>query len=88
MNRTEQRIGVLLGDILNACHAISAETKADCFFAYSPHVNGVRVWLCEFGWTPWTKGETFELYDMTANDLAELKKRLWEVYARLTGGVK
>ncbi len=88
MNRAEQRISVLLGDILSACHAISTETKADCFFTYYPHVNGIDVHFSEFGWTPWTVGERFTIYHMTVADLVKLKDMLWDTYARLTGGVK
>lgn len=32
-----------LVDIFRKCYEISKNTKADCFFDYSPHVNGISI---------------------------------------------
>lgn len=33
----------VLVDIFKKCYEISKNTKADCFFDYSPHVNGIDI---------------------------------------------
>lgn len=33
----------ILIDIFKKCYEISKNTKADCFFDYSPHVNGISI---------------------------------------------
>lgn len=62
-------------NIFVLCAMISQKTKADCFFNYYPHINGVCVDVYEFGWTPWSKGERLlETYDGSCRDEEALEK--------------
>ena len=49
MNEREE-IMILMAEVLGLCYEISVNSEADCFFNYSPHVNGLCVQVFEVGW--------------------------------------
>lgn len=55
----------LLCEILSICYKLSTETKADCFFHYYPHTNGLDIYYHPDGWS---EGLTVEEY--TANKVS------------------
>lgn len=46
----DDRAGIFLGQIITACYEISAKTKADAFFSYSPHTSQIDIIIHPNGW--------------------------------------
>lgn len=61
----DDRAGILLGQIIATCYEISTQTKADAFFCYSPHVNGIRISIHPNGWRLDDDYENGGVFDIT-----------------------
>lgn len=48
-----------LVDIFKKCYEISKNTKADCFFDYSPHVNGISISAYRRGYNDKAEGHAY-----------------------------
>ena len=87
MNEREE-IMRLMAEVLGLCYEISGNSEADCFFNYSPHVNGLWVQVFEFGWTEWAKGEYYAFYAYVNRDtLLEVLDKLYALKHKMGGGL-
>lgn len=50
---------LLLCEVLNMCHRISVDSKADIFFEYSPHCDAYSVNYYRDGWTMQSTADDF-----------------------------
>lgn len=86
MNERELR---LLGEVMGLCYEISTNSDADCFFTYSPHVNGFDVHVFEFGWAVGAKGERYAFCEeITEDNLHDVLEKLYALRAKLGGGLR
>lgn len=68
-----------LVELFKLCCEISATTKHDVFFDYSPHVNGFAVYVYTNGWDHYRTGEylTAPGHDkITHENIAKCKNKL------------
>ena len=87
MNEREE-IMRLMAEVLGLCYEISGNSEADCFFKYSPHVNGLYVQVFEFGWEKGAKGEYYALQeDVTSDNLLSALDKLYALRAKMGGGL-
>ena len=87
MNEREE-IMRLMGEVLGLCYEISVNSEADCFFNYSPHVNGLDVKVFEFGWANGAKGEYYSFNeDITRDNLLEVLDKLYALKHKMGGSL-
>ena len=87
MNERE-KIMRLMSDVLGLCYEISTHSEADCFFNYSPHVNGFCVHVFEAGWAEGAKGEYYAFSaDVNRDNLLEVLDKLYALRAKMGGGL-
>ena len=87
MNEREE-IMRLMAEVLGLCYEISVNSEADCFFAYSPHVDSFDVYVYEFGWAVGAKGEYYALQEDVARDnLLSALDKLYALRAKMGGGL-
>ena len=78
----------LMAEGLGLCYEISGNSEADCFFKYSPHVNGLCVYVFEAGWAEDAKGEYYALYaDVNRDNLLEVLDKLYALKHKMGGGL-
>ena len=78
----------LMAEVLGLCYEISVNSEADCFFNYSPHVNGLCVEVFEFGWAEGTKGEYYAFCaDVNRDNLLEVLDKLYALKRKMGGGL-
>ena len=87
MNEREENMR-LMAEVLGLCYEISTHSEADCFFAYSPHVDSFDVYVYEFGWAVGSKGEYYALQeDVTSDNLLSALDKLYALRAKMGGGL-
>ena len=87
MNEREE-IMRLMAEVLGLCYEISVNSEADCFFNYSPHVNGLCVQVFEFGWEEGAKGEDHAFCaDVNRDNLLEVLDKLYALKHKMGGGL-
>ena len=87
MNEREE-IMRLMAEVLGLCYEISVNSEADCFFNYSPHVNGFCVQVFEFGWAEGAKGEYYAFFaDVNRDNLREVLYKLYSLKHKMGGGL-
>ena len=87
MNEREE-IMRLMAEVLGLCYEISGNSEADCFFKYSPHVNGLCVYVFEAGWAEGVKGEYYAFYaDVNRDNLLEVLDKLYALKHKMGGGL-
>ena len=87
MNEREE-IMRLMAEVLGLCYEISVNSDADCFFNYSPHVNGLCVQVFEFGWAEDAKGEYYAFCaDVNRDNLLEVLDKLYALKHKMGGGL-
>ena len=87
MNEREE-IMRLMAEVLGLCYEISVNYEADCFFNYSPHVNGLCVQVFEFGWEEGVKGEYYAFCaDVNRDNLLEVLDKLYALKHKMGGGL-
>ena len=87
MNEREE-IMRLMAEAFCLCYEISTHSEADCFFAYSPHVDSFDVYVYEFGWAVGAKGEYYALQeDITSDNLLEVLDKLYALKHKMGGGL-
>ena len=87
MNEREESMR-LMAEVLGLCYEISVNSKADCFFAYSPHVDSFDVYVYEFGWAVGAKGEYYALQEyVTSDNLLSALDKLYALRAKMGGGL-
>ena len=87
MNEREENMR-LMAEVLGLCYEISTHSEADCFFAYSPHVDSFDVYVYEFGWAVGAKGEYYALQEDVARDnLLSALDKLYALRAKMGGGL-
>ena len=87
MNEREE-IMRLMAEALGLCYEISVNSEADCFFNYSPHVNGFYVHVFEFGWAEGAKGEYYAFSaDVNRDTLLEVLDKLYALKHKMGGGL-
>ena len=87
MNEREENMR-LMAEVLGLCYEISTHSEADCFFAYSPHVDSFDVYVYEFGWAVGAKGEYYALQeDVTSDNLREVLYKLYSLKHKMGGGL-
>lgn len=87
MNEREERMR-LMAEVLGLCYEISVNSEADCFFAYSPHVNGLYVQVFEFGWAEGSKGVYYAFFsDVNRDNLLEVLDKLYALKHKMGGGL-
>ena len=87
MNEREE-IMRLMAEVLGLCYEISVNSKADCFFAYSPHVDSFDVYVYEFGWAVGAKVEYYARQeDVTSDNLLSALDKLYALRAKMGGGL-
>lgn len=87
MNEREE-IMRLMAEVLGLCYEISTNSEADCFFNYSPHVNGFCVQVFEFGWAEGTKGEYYAFFaDVNRDNLLEVLDKLYALKHKMGGSL-
>ena len=73
-----------LRSVLSLCMKISATTKADCFFDYSPHVNCYGVHIYRNGWEEGAHAEYVDLQsDIISENLMVTRDKLLKIYEEL-----
>ena len=78
----------LMAEVLGLCYEISVNSEADCFFNYSPHVNGLCVQVFEAGWAEGAKGEYYALQEyVTSDNLLEVLYKLYALKHKMGGGL-
>ena len=78
----------LMAEVLGLCYEISVNSEADCFFKYSPHVNGLYVQVFEFGWEEGVKGEYYAFYaDVNRDTLLEVLDKLYALKHKMGGSL-
>lgn len=78
----------LMAEVLGLCYEISTHSEADCFFAYSPHVDSFDVYVYEFWWAVGAKGEYYALQeDITSDNLLEVLDKLYALKHKMGGGL-
>ena len=76
----------LMAEVLGLCYEISVNSEADCFFNYSPHVNGLYVQVFEFGWAEGAKGEYYAFFaDVNRDNLREVLYKLYSLKHKMGG---
>lgn len=84
----KNRIQRKMAEVLGLCYEISVNSKADCFFTYSPHVNSFDVQVFEFGWAIGAKGEYYAFAEeLTQDNLLEVLDKLYALRAKMGGGL-
>ena len=87
MNEREESMR-LMAEAFCLCYEISTNSEADCFFKYSPHVNGLCVYVFEAGWAEGVKGEYYAFYaDVNRDNLLEVLDRLYALKHKMGGGL-
>ena len=87
MNEREENMR-LMAEVLGLCYEISGNSEADCFFKYSPHVNGLCVYVFEAGWAEGVKGEYYAFYaDVNRDNLLEVLGKLYALKHKMGGGL-
>ena len=87
MNEREESMR-LMAEVLGLCYEISTHSEADCFFAYSPHVDSFDVYVYEFGWAVGAKGEYYAFSaDVNRDTLLEVLDKLYALRAKMGGGL-
>ena len=87
MNEREE-IMRLMAEAFGLCYEISTHSEADCFFKYSPHVNGLCVYVFEAGWAEGVKGEYYAFYaDVNRDNLLEVLDKLYALKHKMGGGL-
>lgn len=87
MNEREE-IMRLMAEALGLCYEISVNSEADCFFNYSPHVNGLCVQVFEVGWAECAKGEYYAFSaDVNRDNLLEVLDKLYALKHKMGGGL-
>ena len=87
MNEREESMR-LMAEVLGLCYEISGNSEADCFFKYSPHVNGFYVQVFEFGWAEGVKGEYYTFCaDVNRDNLLEVLDKLYALKHKMGGGL-
>ena len=87
MNEREENMR-LMAEVLGLCYEISTHSEADCFFAYSPHVDSFDVCVYEFGWAVGAKSEYYALQEyVTSDNLLEVLDKLYALRAKMGGGL-
>ena len=87
MNEREENMR-LMAEVLGLCYEISTHSEADCFFAYSPHVDSFDVYVYEFGWPVGAKGEYYALQEyITSDNLLEVLDKLYALKHKMGGGL-
>ena len=87
MNEREESMR-LMAEVLCLCYEISTHSEADCFFNYSPHVNGFYVHVFEFGWAEGAKGEYYAFSaDVNRDTLLEVLDKLYALKHKMGGGL-
>ena len=78
----------LMAEVLGLCYEISVNSEADCFFNYSPHVNGLYVQVFEFGWVEDSMGEYYAFSaDVNRDNLLEVLDKLYALKRKMGGGL-
>lgn len=73
-----------LHGVLNCCVEISNNTKADCFFNYSPHCNSYCVYIHRDGWVDGEVGEYIDVVsEITEENLRKTLSKLAKIYVEL-----
>lgn len=81
-NRIERK----MAEVLGLCYEISVNSEADCFFTYSPHVNGFDVVFHERGWKEDRDGEWLAMCkELTCDNLIAVLDKLYELKVDLGG---
>ena len=87
MNEREE-IMRLMAEVFGLCYEISVNSEADCFFNYSPHVNGLCVQVFEVGWAEGAKGEYYAFCaDVNHDNLLEVLDKLYALKHKMGGGL-
>ena len=87
MNEREE-IMRLMAEVLGLCYEISVNSKADCFFNYSPYVDSFDVQIYEFGWAKGAKGEYYAFSaDVNRDNLLEVLDKLYALKHKMGGGL-
>ena len=87
MNEREENMR-LMAEVLGLCYEISTHSEADCFFAYSPHVDSFDVYVYEFGWAVGAKGEYYSFNeDITRDTLLGVLDKLYALKHKMGGGL-
>ena len=87
MNEREENMR-LMAEVLDLCYEISVNSEADCFFAYSPHVDSFDVYVYEFGWAVGAKSEYYALQEyITSDNLLEVLDKLYALKHKMGGGL-
>ena len=87
MNEREENMR-LMAEVLGLCYEISTHSEADCFFAYSPHVDSFDVYVYEFGWAVGAKGEYYARQEyVTSDNLLSALDKLYALRAKMGGGL-
>ena len=87
MNEREE-IMRLMAEVLGLCYEISVNSEADCFFAYSPHVDSFDVKIYELGWSEGAKGEYYAFCaDANRDNLLEVLDKLYALKHKMGGGL-
>ena len=87
MNEREESMR-LMAEVLGLCYEISVNSEADCFFAYSPHVDSFDVYVYEFGWAVGAKGEYYAFCaDVNRDNLLEVLDKLYALKHKMGGGL-
>lgn len=87
MNEREESMR-LMAEVLGLCYEISVNSEADCFFAYSPHVDSFDVYVYEFGWAVGANGEYYALQEYVNRDnLLEVLDKLYALKHKMGGGL-
>lgn len=75
-----------LHGVLAMCMEISNNTKADCFFDYSPHVNSYSVNIHRDGWVSGADAEYIDMVtDITEDNIMATLNKLAAIYCELEG---
>ena len=87
MNEREESMR-LMAEVLGLCYEISVNSEADCFFKYSPHVNGLCVQVFEVGWSEGANGEYYAFCaDVNRDNLLEVLDKLYALKHKMGGGL-
>lgn len=74
----------LLCELLARCVEITNNTKADCFFSYSAHINLYSVDIHRNGWTRGVEGEMVaDILTVTEENVKDSLDKLAEIYREL-----
>ena len=87
MNEREESMR-LMAEVLGLCYEISVNSKADCFFNYSPHVDSFYVKVFEVGWAEGAKAEYYAFCaDVNRDNLLEVLDKLYALKHKMGGGL-